>query len=125
MKDLIELGRAFVDAMQGRRGIVHIDDVYAENAESIEAVVLPNREFRIVNGRDAIKAKRQDWVATHDILKLEANGPYVHPPNRFAVLFEAEVVQKATGRKLDLREIAIYTVEYGKIVREEFFMLPR
>ena len=38
---------------------------------------------------------------------------------------EAQVTQKATGRQMTLREIAIYTVEEGKIVREEFFMMPR
>ncbi|NNE79183.1 MAG: nuclear transport factor 2 family protein [Silicimonas sp.] len=125
MEDLIELGRAFVQAMQDRHGVAHVDDIYAEDAESVEAVVPPGRDVRIAKGRGAIKAKREDWAATHEIQKLVADGPFVHPPNRFAVNFEAEVTQKATGRQMTLREIAVYTVEEGKISREEFFMLPK
>ncbi len=125
MEDLVKLGRSFVQAMQDRLGIAHVDEIYAEHAESIEAVVPPGRDVRIAKGRGAIKAKREDWVATHDLHKLDADGPYVHPPNRFAVRFEAEVTQKASGRQMTLREIAIYTVEDNKITREEFFMMPR
>ena len=125
MEDLVRLGRAFVQAMRDRQGFAQVDDIYAENAQSVEAVVPPERDVRIAKGRDAIKAKREDWAATHNIQKLGADGPYVHPPNRFAVRFEAEVTQKATGRQMILREIAVYTVEDGKIAREEFFMLPK
>lgn len=125
MEDLVKLGRAFIQAMQDLRGIAHIDETYANSAESVEAVVPPGRDVRIAKGREAIKAKRKDWAATHDIHKIEADGPYVHPPNRFAVRFRADVTQKATGRQMTLREVAIYTVEDGQVVREEFFMLPK
>ncbi|WP_299846994.1 nuclear transport factor 2 family protein [uncultured Roseovarius sp.] len=125
MEDLVKFGQEFVQAMRDGRGIEHVDQSYAENAESVEAVVPPGRDVRIAKGRGAIKAKRGDWAATHDIHSLKADGPYVHPPNRFGVRFEAEVTQKATGRKMTLREVAVYTVEGDKIVREEFFMLPK
>ena len=125
MEDLVKLGRLFVQAMRNRRGIAHVDEIYAENAESVEAVVPPGRDVRIAKGRGAIKAKREDWLATHDIHKLDVDGPFVHPPNRFGVRFEAEVTQKATGQHMTLREVAVYTVEEGKIVREEFFMMPK
>ncbi|MFX0541633.1 SnoaL-like domain-containing protein [Roseovarius sp. S4756] len=125
MDDLVKLGRDFVQAMQDGRGIEHVDELYAENAESVEAVIPPGRDVRIAKGRGAIKAKREDWSSTHEIHKIEADGPYVHPPNRFAVRFDAEVTQKETGKKMNLREIAVYTVENRKIVREEFFMMPK
>lgn len=125
MEDLIKIGREFVQAMQDRRGIAHVSEIYAENAQSVEAVVPPGRDVRIAKGRGAIRAKREDWARSHEIHTLEADGPYVHPPNRFGVRFEASVTQKATGRQMTLREIAIYTVENGKIVREEFFMYPK
>ncbi len=125
MEDLVKLADEFVQAMRESRGIAHVDDIYAENAQSVEAVVPPGRDVRIAKGRRAIKAKREDWAATHEIHKLDADGPYVHPPNRFAVRFEAEVTQKATGLQMTLSEIAVYTVEDGKIAREEFFMLPK
>jgi ketosteroid isomerase-like protein len=125
MEDLVKIGREFVQAMQDRRGIAHVAELYSENAESIEAVVPPGRDVRIAKGRGSIEAKRSDWAAMHEIHRLDADGPYVHPPNRFSVRFEVEVTQKSTGRKMNLREIAIYTVEDGKIAREEFFMMPK
>lgn len=125
MEDLIKLGREFVQAMRERRGIAHVSEIYAENAQSVEAVVPPGRDVRIAKGSEVIEAKRASWAATHDIHKLEADGPYVHPPNRFAVRYNAEVTNKATGKQMTLREVAVYTVEDGKIAREEFFMLPK
>ena len=125
MEDLVKLGRDFVEAMRNQRGIAHVDELYAEGAESIEAVNPPGRDVRIAKGRDAIKAKRESWAAGHEIHRLDADGPYVHPPNRFAVRFEVEVTQKESGRKMALSEVAIYTVEGTKIVREEFFMAPK
>ena len=125
MEDLVKLGRAFVDDMQHQRGVEHVDDLYSETAESIEAVIPPGRDVRIAKGRDAIKAKRQFWASTHEIHSLNAHGPFVHPPNRFAVQFDADVTQISSGRNIKLSEIAVYTVEDGKIVREEFFMAPR
>lgn len=125
MEDLVEIGRAFVQAMRDRKGIISVDEMYAEHAQSIEAVVPPVRSFRITKGRGAIKAKRADWLLTHEIQELDVDGPYVHPPNRFGVRFRAEVTQKNTGQRMTLSEIAIYSVEDGKIVLEEFFMLPK
>ncbi|WP_170427252.1 nuclear transport factor 2 family protein [Ruegeria arenilitoris] len=125
MEDLIDIGKTFVQALRDRRGLVSVDELYAENAQSIEAVVPPVRQFRITKGREAIKGKREDWLATHDIQELDVDGPYVHPPNRFGVRFKAEVTQKETGERMTLREIAVYSVAEGKIVLEEFFMMPR
>ena len=50
MEDLVELGREFVQTIQDRRGISHVAELYTENAESVEAVVLPGRELRIAKG---------------------------------------------------------------------------
>ena len=125
MEKLIEIGRALTEAMQARRGLESVDELYAERAESVEAVVPPNRDVRVASGREAIRAKREDWLKTHEIQSLDVEGPYVHPPNRFGVRFEAQVIQKAKGASMKLSEIAIYSVEDGKIVREEFFMMPK
>ncbi|CUJ90982.1 SnoaL-like domain protein [Ruegeria denitrificans] len=125
MEDLVEIGRTFVQAMRNRRGLENVDEMYAENAQSVEAVVPPVRQFRITKGQEAIKGKREDWLAAYEIRELDVDGPYVHPPNRFGVRYRAEVTRKATGEHMTLREIAIYSVAEGKIVQEEFFMLPK
>ncbi|WP_165590798.1 nuclear transport factor 2 family protein [Ruegeria denitrificans] len=125
MEELVEIGRTFVQAMRDRRGLANVDEMYAENAQSIEAVVPPVRQFRITKGSDAIKGKREDWLAAHEIIEFDVDGPYVHPPNRFSVRYKADVKQKETGQRITLSEIAVYSVADGKIVLEEFFMLPK
>ena len=57
MEDLVEIGRLFVQAMRDGRGIAHVDEIYSENAESVEAVVPPGRDVRIAKGRSAIRGK--------------------------------------------------------------------
>lgn len=62
MEHLVEIGRAFVKAMRDRRGIANVVEMYAENAESVEAVVPPGRDVRIAQSRAAIKGKgRTGW----------------------------------------------------------------
>ena len=41
MENLVKLGQTFVTAMRDLRGIAHVDDIYAEDAQSVEAVVPP------------------------------------------------------------------------------------
>ncbi len=65
MEKLVQLARKFVLAMRERRGLAHVEEIYAENAQSIEAVAPPGRDLRIAKGRGAIKGKRLDWATTH------------------------------------------------------------
>jgi hypothetical protein len=47
-------------------------------------------------------------------------GPWPHG-NRFIVGFQFDVTNKPSGRRMKMDEVGLYTVENGKIVREEFF----
>ena len=49
------------------------------------------------------------------------SDPMLHGPDRFAVIFELDATMKATGTREAMKEVALYTVKGGKIVREEFF----
>lgn len=40
--------------------------------------------------------------------------------DKFAVVHDYDITQKATGNRIQMREIALYTVKNGKIVHEEF-----
>jgi hypothetical protein len=74
MEDLVKLGQVFVQVMRDRRGIAQVDEIYAENAQSVEAVVPPGRDVRIAKGRGAIKAKREDWLATTTFTSSKRTG---------------------------------------------------
>ena len=45
----------------------------------------------------------------------------LHGEDRFAVIFEVQGKEKASGNAFDMKEVGIYHVADGKIVREEFF----
>jgi hypothetical protein len=41
--------------------------------------------------------------------------------NRFVVGFKYDVTFKQSGQRMVMDEVGLYTIEHGKIVREEFF----
>ena len=47
-------------------------------------------------------------------------GPFPND-NRFAVRFNFDVTNKPSGRRMKMDEVGLFTVENGKITREEFF----
>jgi hypothetical protein len=47
----------------------------------------------------------------------KVRGPFFNGPNQFAV----EVTPKATGQRITLEEVGVYTVKDDQITREQFF----
>lgn len=96
-----------------------LDELFASDAVSVEAYVPPGRD-PTASGLAAIKAKGEWWGQNHEIHQFEVFGPY---PNgdRFAVRFVMDVTNKPSGRRMAMEEIGLFTVENGKISREEFF----
>lgn len=96
-----------------------LDELFAADAVSVEASVPPGLD-PTSSGISAIKAKSEWWTQNHEIHRFETFGPY---PNgdRFAVRFALDVTNKPSGRRISMEEIGLFTVENGKISREEFF----
>jgi len=70
-------------------------------------------------GRAAVEAKNAGWIEENEIVGAAAEGPYVGATG-FSVKFRMEVRERATGKQVRMEEVGVYTVEGGKIVREEF-----
>lgn len=75
-------------------------------------------------GRDEVLRKHKAW---HDDVIMhggDVTGPFVGPTG-FSVIFDMDVESKS-GKfpRMTMREIADYTVEDGKVVREEFRFDP-
>jgi ketosteroid isomerase-like protein len=51
---------------------------------------------------------------------LGDTSPYPHD-NRFAIRFVFDFTHKPTGKRTTMDEIGLFTVDNGKIIREEFF----
>jgi hypothetical protein len=98
-----------------------LDTLYAPDAVSVEAMPMPGGSAESV-GVEAIKGKHAWWGSSFEMHGGSVEGPFVHGADRFAVIFEMDVTEKATGKRSKGREVAIYTVnDAGKIVREEFY----
>ena len=114
-----EIGKKYVALCQAGKNDVCLDELYAKDAVSIEAAAMPGMERR-VKGLDAIHAKSKRWNESNVVHSAEVIGPFPND-NRFAVRFNFDVTNKQSNRRIKMDEIGLFTVENGKITREEFF----
>ena len=98
-----------------------LEELYSEQAESIEAVPGPGMDSPITKGLAAIKGKHEWWNANFEVHDSTVDGPHLHGEDRFAVVFEMDSTHIESGERSKMKEVAVYTVDEGKIVREEFF----
>jgi ketosteroid isomerase-like protein len=97
-----------------------LDELFADDAVSVEAFAPPGTGSPESVGLAAIRAKGKWWVDNHVIHSIGVSGPYPNG-NRFAVRFDLDVTNKPSGRRMQMDEIGLFTVQNGKITREEFF----
>ena len=93
--------------------------LYAEDAVSVEAFAPPGMD-RVSRGLAAIRAKGEWWNANHEIHSATVAGPWPLD-DKFIVGFKYEVTNKPSGRRMTMEEMGLYSVQGGKIVREEYF----
>ncbi len=98
-----------------------LDEVYANEAVSVEAQAMPGETGHEAAGLDAIRAKWDWWEGAHDVHAVEVDGPFYHGADRFGVVYTMDVTERGSGERTRMRELGVYTVRDGKIVREEFF----
>ena len=96
-----------------------LDELFSKDAVSVEAWAPPGTD-PVASGIAAIRAKGEWWMNNHEVHSGEVFGPY---PNgdRFMVRFVFDLTNKPSNRRMNMDEIGLFTVENGKIIREEFF----
>lgn len=111
-----DIGRSLVELYNSGRA----DDVkklwHHKKIESIE------RDGSVFLGRKGIDEKDEWWYGAFEMHSAKADGPYIGATG-FAVHFVIEISPKhgdGAGQRTTMREIGVYTVSKGKIVREEF-----
>lgn len=114
-----EIAKRYVALCQAGKNEVCLDELYAKDAVSIEAAAMPGMD-RTAKGLDAIRAKSKSWNESNVVHSAEVSGPYPNE-NRFAVRFNFDVTNKPSGRRMKMDEVGLFTVDNGKITREEFF----
>jgi ketosteroid isomerase-like protein len=114
-----EIGKKYVALCQAGKNDVCLDELYAKDAVSVEAAAMPGME-KTVKGLDGIRSKSKSWNESNVVHSAEVTGPFPND-NRFAVRFFFDVTNKPSGKRMKMDEIGLFTVENGKITREEFF----
>ena len=117
-----EIAKGLVDLCRQGKNVEAIAKYYSDDIVSVESTSSPAMPAEM-KGIDAVKGKNQWWFDNHTINSAEANGPYVGE-SKFAVEFIYDVTAKASGKRMQMQEMALYTVEGGKIVHEHFFYNP-
>ena len=114
-----EIAHALVTGCREGRAKQNLDLLYAPEAVSVEAA--DRGEGRETHGLAGIHGKHDWWEANQIVHSSTVEGPFLHGDASFAVIFEVDAEDKASGRRDKFREVAIYHVAGGKITREEFF----
>ena len=114
-----EIANRYVALCKEGRFHACLDELFSADAVSVEAAGPPGADL-VASGLPAIRAKGEWWYNNHEVHKGEVFGPY---PNgdRFAVRFAFDITHKPTGKRMQMDEVGLFTVENGKISREEFF----
>jgi hypothetical protein len=110
------LGHKFVELCRQGKNFDVMETMYAPDIVSVEG---DGKEW---SGKRPVIQKSRDWATVNDFHGEKVLGPYFSGKNKFAVHFALDVTRKATGQRMTLEEVAVYTVNKdGLINREEFF----
>ena len=116
----MDVGKKLVELCKQGKNQEAMETLYSPDIVTIEAMDMPNmpREMR---GMQAVGAKAKWWVENNIVHSAEVEGPW---PNgdQFIVRFKYDITSKPQGNKRStMDEVGLYTVENGKVVREQFF----
>ncbi len=90
-------------------------ELYSPNIVSIES-----GDNQVSKGMEEVAQKGEWWKENFEVHSSKASEPIV-ADNWFTVSFTMDTTHKPSGQRNVSSEIAVYQVENGKIVREEFF----
>jgi ketosteroid isomerase-like protein len=115
----LDVAKKLADLCRQGKNEEAVSTLFAENAVSVEAVAMPGAPQE-TKGLAGIKAKGKWWRDNHEVHSASVTGPWPHG-DRFVVGFQYDVTNKPSGQRMKMDEVGLFTLENGKIVREEFF----
>jgi ketosteroid isomerase-like protein len=112
-----ELAKDFTDLLKQNDHEGAGEKYNADDIVSYEAMEGP---MAVCNGKEAVKQKGDWWRENHEVHGGSVEGPYVNG-DQFAVYFKMDITPKATGERVTMDEMGLYTVKDGKVVEERFY----
>ncbi|MBZ9739103.1 MULTISPECIES: nuclear transport factor 2 family protein [unclassified Mesorhizobium] len=114
---IAEIAKDFTELLQQGDHAGAGEKYNADDIVSYEAMEGP---MAVAHGKEALKQKGQWWQENHEVHGGSVEGPYVNG-DQFAVRFKFDVTPKATGERVTMDEVGLYTVKNGKITEERFY----
>lgn len=105
----------FVEMCNQGKNFEVMRTMYAPDIVSVEG------DGKETAGQQPVIKKSEIWQGNNTIHGEKVLGPFFNGPDQFAVHFTFEVTPKATGKRVTLEEVGVYTVKGDKITREQFF----
>ena len=116
----LEVGQQLVTLYNTGRETEIVDRYYGDGILSVEP--MSEGDMARVEGIDALRAKHAWWHDQTTVNSAVAEGPYAGANDtQFVVRYDCDVSQN--DERLTFKELGVYTVDAGKIVREEFLAL--
>lgn len=109
----------FVELCRQGKNFDVMETLYAPDIVSVEG------DGKETAGQGPVIQKSREWATINDFHGETVAGPFfsggTDSAGQFAVYFTLDITRKATGKRLTLEEVALYTVKNDKITREQFF----
>ncbi len=119
MPSVATIANELVALCRAGKNLEAIDRLYASDILSIEPVGSPEMPAEI-KGKEAVRGKNAWWFENYEVHRADVQGPFIGE-KQFAVSYDFDVTNKATGQRNAMIEMALYTVKDGRIVQEQFF----
>lgn len=115
-----EIGTKLVQLCKQNKNLESLNTLYSPDIVSVEAFAPPGSD-RTTKGLEGVRGKHEWWVNNHETHKAEVFGPYPHGEDKFAVRFVYDITHKPSNRRFTMDEVGVYTVQNGKVIKEEYF----
>jgi hypothetical protein len=120
-EELMQIGQKVVEMNNQDKSRDCVNQLYAQDCVSAEAMAMAGQDSNEVQGVEAILAKHEWWESGNEVHSSSAEGPFAFGDDRFCVIYEMDVTDKASGERVQMKEVATYYLNSeNKICREEF-----
>ena len=120
--DSRRIGLRLVELAKAGRDAEAVNELYADNIESVEIISNTTEEPQVWKGIDGVREKHAWWESVATIHSVEVDGPFAgHGSDVFVVGFSMDVTVE--GERNTMREVGVFTLEEGKIVKEVYLGL--
>ena len=113
----LETATKFTDLIKQNN---HEGAASAFNADDVVSYESMEGPMSVCKGKAAVRQKGEWWAENHEVHGGSVEGPFVHG-DQFTIYLTMDITPKATGERMTMKEVCLYTVRDGKIAEERFF----